>query len=63
MKIFYLSDTQFYGENNQFKRSLSGSEQVASPFKKRIFSQTITPPPHTGLESTDLFQKIDLCEF
>ena len=45
----WFADVPFYGENNQFKRSLSGTDQRGSPFKKRNFSQTITPPTHTGL--------------
>jgi hypothetical protein len=43
------SDVQFYGENNQFKRSQSGVDQRGSPFKKRQFTQQIALPVHTGL--------------
>ncbi|CAF1553520.1 unnamed protein product [Rotaria magnacalcarata] len=33
------------GNNNQLKRTYSGSDQSASPFKKRPFIQQVIPPP------------------
>jgi hypothetical protein len=51
LNVINLSDIQFSGENNQFKR---GSDQRGSPFKKRQFVQQITPPIHTGLFRNDL---------
>ena len=42
-------DVLYYGDNNQVKRRLSGSDQRGSPFKKRQFSQETIAPVQTGL--------------
>jgi hypothetical protein len=59
-----LVDVSFYPDNNQLKRSLSGSDQRGSPFKKRQFTQQKPRYIQTGLliylmNINKIFSKID----
>ena len=45
-----------HGSNPQLKRSYTASDQPTSPFKKRHFSQQITPPPTSSADHTGWFE-------